>query len=388
MHFTVNREQILSPLSRVCMAIEKNPPIPILSQILLKPTDNGIELIGSSIGVEIKETIIGVQVDNPIPITIPGITTLEFCRRLPPECNLEFVIQNDLLVVRKTSDSHTSQEGSSDRLSSSTHSKYEATIQVPGDFPEVEFDEGEITFDIARSDLQRLIRTTQHAVGRDEHRPFLNAMMFEMSEDKLRTVSTDGHRMATSNSQVVTGLNDSKHRAIIPRKSVLVLSSLLQDVASNITVEISSKHLRIGTHKLTFTSLLLDSQYPDWRSVIPVKFSTTFRCNREELVSILRRVDILTDAKTAPGATMQLDSGQLRVQAKTHTQEINETIDVQHNGGDIKIQINGRYLLDIFDAVPVGDPMEICFRDTGSACVVRFPNDESSSFLVMLMKDH
>lgn len=388
MRFIVNREQILSPLGRVCMAIEKNPPIPILSQILLRPTENGIEFIGSSIGVEIKETIVNVQVENPIPITIPGITTLEFCKRLPPECKLEFVIQNDLLVVRKTSDRHVSEEGSSDRSQIQTHSKYEATIQVPGDFPEVAFDEGEIKFEIARSDLQRLIRTAQHAVGRDEHRPFLNAMMFEMSEDKLRTVSTDGHRMATSKSQVVTGLNDSKHRAIIPRKSVLVLSNLLQDVASNITVEISSKHLRVSTYKLTFTSLLLDSQYPDWRSVIPVNFTTTLRCNREELMSILRRVDILTDAKTAPGAIMELDGGQLRVQAKTHTQEINETIEVKHTGGDIKIQINGRYLLDIFDAVPVGDPMEICFRDAGSACVVQFPNDESCSFLVMLMKDH
>ena len=403
MHFIVNREQVLNPLSRVNTVVDRNPTIPILSHVLLEPVEEGIKLTGSNIEIEISEIISDIEVHDPQPVAFPGLTVQDFCRRLPERCGLKFEVVDGKMYIDKIesksdgSDSQIEQNNDdySNNVRYSTQSKLvlQTLSQEPADsdFPKLDAGEWDIQFTIGRSDLHNLILRTQHAMGADNVRYYLNAMLFEIGENELRTISTDGHRMAMSETAVVTGLNETTHRAIVPRKTVLDLSKLLSELSSQIEIELNASHIRVSNKYVSFTSKLLEGQYPDWRGAIPVNLSSVFRGDREELVSIFQRVNILGARDKKPlGATLEVDGGVLRVYARSTSsalQEIDETMDVEQDGESLKFQANCRYLLDIFEAMPDCSRVEFNLRNAQTACLIKFPHNKSSSFLVMLLKD-
>ncbi len=401
MQFIVDRDQILNPLSRVNTVVDRNPTIPILSQVLLTVDEDktGIRLTGSNIEIEISEYIPDVEVSESGQVAFPGLTAQEFCRQLPKECRLKFDISGGAMNIYKLDDQGNPEEPAQSDDESSGESngagggKSHLSLQtmmrdsLDGLFPILDAGEWDIQFQINRSDLRTIISRSQHAMGAADLRYYLNAMLFEISEKELRTVATDGHRMAVSHAEAATGLNDSMHRAIVPRKTVLDLNKLLTELSSPVTLEFNDNHIRMSTPNVKFTSKLLEGTYPDWRGAIPANLSCLFRAPRLELISVLRRVAILGPEVAI---SMEVNDGKLRVHAETTKNaqfKIDESLDIEQEGDALSFQVNGKYLLDIFEAMPEYDSVEFNLRNANTAALINFPRNESSSFLVMLLKD-
>ena len=87
---------------------------------------------------------------------------------------------------------------------------------------------------------------------------------------------------------------------------------------------------------------------------------------------------------------MQVRDGRLRIHAQSSRNsqaEIDEQMDIKQYGESPDFQINGKYLLDIFEAMKDYDKVEFNLKNAQSACLLKFPGNESSNFLVMLLKD-
>ncbi len=397
MQFIVERDQILNPLNRVNTVVDRNPTIPILSHVLLTVNEdrNGFQLTGSNIEVEISEFVPDIQVTESGRVAFPGLTVQEFCRQQPSNCQLKFDFSDGMMNINKLDDglgSRTESEGAenSGGESGQSHLSLQAMAQDTSDgpFPILDAGEWDIHFQISRSDLRTIVQRAQHAMGSQDLRYYLNAMLFEMNESELRTVATDGHRMAVCHTEVVTGLNDSMHRAIVPRKTVLDLGKLLADFSSPVTLEFNSNHVRASTSSIVFTSKLLEGTYPDWRGVIPANLSRVFLVARENIIASLRRIVAILGPDVP--TSMQVRDGRLRIHARTSRNsqaEIDEQMDIEQNGESLDFQVNGKYLLDIFEVMKDYDKVEFNLKNAQSACLLKFPGNESSNFLVMLLKD-
>ena len=79
---------------------------------------------------------------------------------------------------------------------------------------------------ITQGDLRSLIEKTQFSMANQDVRYYLNGMLFEVDGNVLRSVATDGHRMAVSTTQFDANLAQSQ--LIVPRKGVLELVKLLE----------------------------------------------------------------------------------------------------------------------------------------------------------------
>ena len=398
MQFVVERDQILNPLNRVNTVVDRNPTIPILSQVLLTVADdrNGFQLTGSNIDIEISEFVPDVQVTESGRVAFPGLTVQEYCRQQPKDCRLKFDISNDMLNINKIDDGDIASPDTSGEVEKSVVASEQSHLSLQtmaqdtsdGPFPTLDAGDWDIQFQISRSDLRTIVQRAQHAMGSQDLRYYLNAMLFEMNESELRTVATDGHRMAMCHTEVATGLNDSMHRAIVPRKTVLDLGKLLADFSSPVTLEFNDNHVRVSTPSIKFTSKLLEGTYPDWRGVIPANLSSVFQVARENIIASLRRVVAILGPDVA--ASMQVRDGRLRIHAQSSRNsqaEIDEQMDIKQYGESPDFQINGKYLLDIFEAMKDYDKVEFNLKNAQSACLLKFPGNESSNFLVMLLKD-
>ena len=398
MQFVVERDQILNPLNRVNTVVDRNPTIPILSQVLLTVADdrNGFQLTGSNIDIEISEFVPDVQVTESGRVAFPGLTVQEFCRQQPKDCSLRFDITNGMLNINKIDDGGigsrdgTGEAENSDVAGGQSHLSLQTMAQDTSDgpFPILDAGDWDIQFQIGRSDLRTIVQRSQHAMGSQDLRYYLNAMLFEMNESELRTVATDGHRMAMCHTEVATGLNDSMHRAIVPRKTVLDLGKLLADFSSPVTLEFNDNHVRVSTPSIQFTSKLLEGTYPDWRGVIPANLSSVFQVARENIIASLRRIVGILGPEVP--ASMQVKDGRLRIHAQSSRNsqaEIDEQMEIKQYGESPDFQVNGKYLLDIFEAMKDYDKVEFNLKNAQSACLLKFPGNESSNFLVMLLKD-
>ncbi|MDE0310354.1 MAG: DNA polymerase III subunit beta [Acidiferrobacterales bacterium] len=395
MHFIVERDQILNPLTRVNTVVDRNPTIPIIANILLTVDEdkNGFQLTGSNIEIEISEHVRDVEVTESGKVAFLGLTVQEFCRQQPKGCRLKFEFSDGMVNINKLDDATGSESEaaeSSDVESRRSHLSLQTMMQDSsvGPFPILDTGNWDISFQISRSDLMTIVQRAQHAMGSQDLRYYLNAMLFEMTDSELRTVATDGHRMAVCHTEVVTGLNESTHRAIVPRKTVLDLSKLLGDFSSPITLQFNENHVRAGTPNITFTSKLLEGTYPDWRGVIPANLSRVFQVTRESITASLRRVVGILGPEVP--ATMKVEDGTLRLHAQSSRNsqaEIDELLGIEQHGEALLFQVNGKYLLDIFEVMKEYDKVEFNLKNAQSACLLKFPGNESSSFLVMLLKD-
>ena len=70
------------------------------------------------------------------------------------------------------------------------------SLRCPLDFPTVEDIRAQQTLTIAQPALKRLLDKTHFSMAQQDVRYYLNGMLLESDGKSLRTVATDGHRLA------------------------------------------------------------------------------------------------------------------------------------------------------------------------------------------------
>ena len=82
MKLTITREQLQEGLVAVAASVPAKTTLPILSNILLEATKDGIRLSGTDLDISVSTTV-PAQVDQEGAITLPARKLVEIVRELP-----------------------------------------------------------------------------------------------------------------------------------------------------------------------------------------------------------------------------------------------------------------------------------------------------------------
>jgi DNA polymerase-3 subunit beta len=229
-----------------------------------------------------------------------------------------------------------------------------------------------------------LLERTGFSMAQQDVRYYLNGLLLELGDGRLRAVATDGHRLALSDANGEFG-DGANHQVIVPRKGVLELQRLLEPAEDTASVEIGSNHIRVALDGLRFTSKLIDGRFPDYERVIPPEGDKAVVADRLLLREALSRASILSNEKYR-GIRLQLLDGRLRIQAHNPEQEeAEEEVEIGYHGDELEIGFNVSYLLDALAAVP-GDEVKIGLSDPNSSCLIEAPESGGSRYVVMPMR--
>jgi DNA polymerase-3 subunit beta len=213
-------------------------------------------------------------------------------------------------------------------------------------------------------------------------RYYLNGMLLETDGKMLRTVATDGHRLALCEMDL-PGKAGSQ-QVIVPRKGVLELQRLL-GTEGDVSITIGSNHVRAQIGDVRFTSKLIDGRFPEYSRVIPAASPKAVVADREVLRAALQRTAILANEKYR-GIRLALKKNLLTLQAHNPEQEeAEEQVEVSYKGDELEVGFNVGYLLDALGAVD-GAEVEIGVTDGNSSCLVRAPGATSARYVVMPMR--
>jgi len=167
---------------------------------------------------------------------------------------------------------------------------------------------------------------------------------------------------------------------------------VLGSLASRVTLRFKSTHMQVSTPNYSSTSKLLEGAFPDWRAAVPGNLELAFRADRSELANGLKLVGVLGTSqkdtyKNRIAAAVAVDRDRLDIRADVVQKKVEHAMNVKQNESPHNFQVNYRYLLDALEAMPECESVDLYLRDSQSSCLVTFPDDESTSFLVMLLKD-
>jgi DNA polymerase-3 subunit beta len=229
-------------------------------------------------------------------------------------------------------------------------------------------------------------------MAQQDVRYYLNGMSLETSEHLIRSVATDGHRLAMSVVEYTDEVLPTK-QVIIPRKGVMEISRLIDDSQTKVKVRLGANHISMLSNSFVFTSKLVDGRFPDYNRVVPKETNKGLIVYRDIIKGALSRAMILTNEKFK-GVRLSLSAGELKITADNPEQEhAEEIIDVEYQGDDLEIGFNVAYLIDVLNAV---DTDMVIFKlfDSNTMVLIHgiklvdgLPIDEDSSqYVIMPMR--
>lgn len=365
MKISIPRDAILNPLAMVNNVIERRQTLPILSNVLLSIEDNTLSLTGTDLEVELINKCTIENTENT-ETTLPARKFLDICKALPDGANLEIILDQERAILK------------------SGRSRFTLSTLSASEFPSIDALISPFEFNISQKIFKKLIDQTQFCMAQQDVRYYLNGLMFELSENQIIAVATDGHRLAFCQSEIDL-LPTETRQVIIPRKAVNEISRLLEDSDDEVKVSLSENHIRIEFKEVTFTSKLIDGKFPDYQQVIPQNANNEIKSSRSNLHQAFNRTSVLSNEKYR-GMRLQLSTNELKATVHNPEQdEAEEVIEVNYSGDEFEIGFNVAYLLDALSAIK-SDEVIIQLTDSNHSCLVFGVDDVDSKYVVMPMR--
>ena len=229
-------------------------------------------------------------------------------------------------------------------------------------------------------------------MAQQDVRYYLNGMSLETSDHLIRSVATDGHRLAMSVVDYTDEVLPSK-QVIIPRKGVMEISRLIDDSNTKVKVRLGANHISMLSNSFVFTSTLVDGRFPDYNRVVPKETNKGLIVYRDIIKGALSRAMILTNEKFK-GVRLSLSPGELKITADNPEQEhAEEVIDIEYEGDNLEIGFNVAYLIDVLNAIET-DMVIFKLFDSNTMALIHgiklvdgLPVDEDSSqYVIMPMR--
>ncbi len=365
MRFTLQREAFLKPLAQVVNVVERRQTLPVLANFLVQVQGGQLSLTGTDLEVEMVSRI-AVEDEQDGETTIPARKLFEIVRALP---------DGSRVTVSQTGEKITVQAG---------RSRFTLATLPANDFPSVDEVEATERVAVPESALKELIERTAFAMAQQDVRYYLNGLLFDLRDQLLRCVATDGHRLALCETALENSTG-SKRQIIVPRKGVTELQRLLEGGDREVELEVGRSHVRVKRDDVTFTSKLIDGRFPDYEAVIPIGADREVKVDRETLRASLQRAAILSNEKYR-GVRVEVTPGQLKISAHNPEQEeAQEEIEADTQVSDLAIGFNVNYLLDALSALR-DEHIVIQLRDSNSSALVREASSEKSRHVVMPLR--
>lgn len=367
MKLTLQREQLLKPLQLVIGAVDQKQAMPILSNVLLHIDNGRLSITGTDLEIEMIGQSTLNQSENAKRLTLPARKLFDICKALPEFAPIELFHDKDRVIL------------------TSNRSRFTISTMSADEFPNIKSSEYSVSFGITQQELSTLLHRTAFAMAQQDVRYYLNGMLMEISDNNVRMVATDGHRLALNQLLINTNVTH-RLQVIIPYKAVMELMRLLKDSEKLLTVDVGHHHIRVSCDDFVFTSKLVEGRFPEYQRVIPKSSDKFISIDRDILKQALQRTAILCHDKVR-GVRLELQHNQLKLSANNPEHEAaEEEMDVTYEGDQLDIAFNITYLIDVLNVIRAGQ-VRLSFTDINNSMRIDEPGSEAKSiFVVMPMR--
>ena len=366
MKFIVSSSYLLKQLSAINGVITTNPVVPILENFLFEISDGNLTVTASDLQTSMI-TELQVEAKEDGSIAIPAKILLETLRNLP-EQPVTFSIDNNTYSIEINSD----------------NGRYKLAGENATDFPKIPTVSDGYSVNISSEVLGRAINNTIFATSNDELRPAMTGVFMKLDETNTTFVATDSHRLIRYRRVDVAA--DMGHSMIVPRKALTLLKATLPSELTNVNLEFNASNAFFNFNNVKMICRLIDERFPDYENVIPLDNNNSVVIKKNDLLSSLKRIAIYAN-KTTHQVRLKVTGEELQISAEDldFSNEANERLACEHDGEDIEIGFNAKFLVEMLGNID-SDDITIKLSAPNRAGIIT-PNDkdEEEDILMLVM---
>jgi DNA polymerase III subunit beta len=361
-----HRDTLLRPLQIVSGIVERRHTLPILANILIRKNGEKVSFLSTDIEVQITTHADVGSGGESAATTVAARKLLDILRALPDGNDVSLSLANKRMTVQ------------------SGKSRFALQTLAAEEFPTVaQAEQYNATVTLPQKTLKHLFNMVHFSMAQQDIRYYLNGLLLVVDGKNVIAVATDGHRLAFC--QVETEQNFARQEVIIPRKTILELQRLLEDLDDPVKLEIAANQVKLTFADIELISKLVEGKFPDYTRVVPKGYKNSFTIGRDQLLRALQRAAIMTSDKFK-GIRCILSPGSMKISSTNADQEeAVEEIEIDYGGDSIDIGFNVTYLLDVLNNLKC-DNISISLGDANSSALVTIPDNDDFKYVVMPMR--
>ncbi len=362
MKLQVTQENLNRALGTVGRVASTRGTLPILSNVLLKTSDNRLSVAGTNLDIAITHQI-GAKIENNGSITVPARLMQEFVSSLPSgTLNLE--LEDHKLHI------------STERFNSTING-------IPAEeFPVMPAIGSAAVWKMPAADFKKALSQVVFAASSDDARPVLCGVYFYSGTGGSVAVATDSYRLAEKK----LGKNKSDLGFLVPAGAIADLLRIVSDDDKEVGVVHDDQQVQFSVDDVTMVARLVEGNYPDYKKLIPTKFATVAQLSKKDFANITK-VSSLFARESAGSVTIKVDKAASNISIKAIASQIGENIaeaKAEVVGGG-EVTVNSRYLIEALNVFE-SDDIEFCFNGKLEPCILRSPSEPDYLHLVMPLR--
>ena len=366
MKFIVSSAALLKELNHINGVITTNPVVPILENFLFEVEDGKLTVSASDLQTSMI-TELEIEAKDSGSIAVPAKILLETLKNLP-EQPVTFSIDENTYSIEISSD----------------NGRYKLAGENSTDFPKIPEVTDGYNVDISTDALSSAISNSIFATSNDELRPAMTGVYINLTSTNTTFVATDGHRLIRYRRVDVAA--DGDHSIIIPRKALNLLKTTLPAENSNVTVEFNMANAFFHFNNIKMICRLIDERFPDYENVIPADNENHMSINRLEILNSLKRISIYAN-RTTNQVRLKITGSELQISAEDldFSNEANERLSCEHDGEDIEIGFNARFLMEMLNNLDSKDITLQLSEPNRAGLIVPKEKNDNEDILMLVM---
>lgn len=362
MEFKVNSKVLEKLLSKIIPAVPSRTPMPILENFLFEIKEGALTVCATDLEIALRSSI-NVAADSNIKMVIPARLLYDILRTLD-ETQIKFETETNS-KLRLTTENGT----------------YNLSYTSSEDFPAIPTVNEDKEININGDDLKKSIDQTSFAMSKEDMRPAMTGTLLEFSEDGLKFVTTDGHRLVKLVNKNIK--SDIEEQYIIPERAISVLSKLLNE--NDVKIYLSKTNISFHIGDLEFISRLIGDKYPSYNSVIPLENENLLKVKTSELLSTIKRMGLFSASSTKQ-VKFSINKNSLEVSAEDidHGSNAKENVACEYAGETMEIGFNTTYVNDVLSHVN-GEEVIFKLHSPTKACIIEPSSEKENEEIMMLL---
>ena len=368
MRFLVSSTTLFSHLQAISRVINSKNSLPILDCILIELNDGTITMTASDSETTLSTSIEVSEYEGEGKFAISSKTILEALKE-NPEQPLNFNINTDTMEITVKY----------------PNGKYSMMAQNGDEYPLPKQMGSEVVnltmaADVMLTGINRCI----FATADDELRPVMNGIYFDISQQDVTVVSSDGHKLVRNKSFSSTG--NEKAAFILPKKPSNILKNILPKEQGDVQICFDDKNAMFTMENYQMTCRLIEGRYPNYNSVIPQNNPHKAIVDRAIFISALKRVSVFSSqASSLIKLSLKENSMTISAQDIDFSTSAEETLTCQYDGKDMSIGFKSSFLIDILNNISSQNVIIELADPSRAGLIVPEEQEENEDLLMLLM---
>lgn len=368
MKFIVSSTALFTHLQAISRVINSKNSLPILDCFLMELQDGTLSITASDNETTLCTSIEVNEYEENGRFAVSSKTLLEALKEIS-EQPLSFEINMNSLGI----------------TIQYQNGKYNLMGQNADEYPQAQnLGDNAVQITIGADILTNGINRCIFATADDELRPVMNGIYFDITQDDITLVASDGHKLVRN--KTYAAHSDEKAAFILPKKPANLLKNLLPKEQGDVQIGFDDRNATFTMENYRMVCRLIEGRYPNYNSVIPQNNPHKATIDRISFISALRRVSVFS-SQASSLIKLSLSENLMKISAQDidFSTSAEETVICQYEGNSMSIGFKSSFLIDILNNIASQNVIIELADPSRAGVIVPEEQGENEDLLMLLM---